>query len=328
MLAISGVAISGAARAQEPPMGALHVTPHPKASCIDEGSVRESVAERLGRDPFEPSEHAAPVEIVVSAHAGRLIAVLTVGEARRELTASYAQCTELRSSLALALAVLFEEAGPPSKRQPPSEPSNPTSPPPETGHSEQPRSSLPAPSPAPHPESIPSARWFVAAALTGHVARLPSPFLGAMLGVGYERAWWSLGVEVGVDPAVQKQGQSMSLGTGGTVSAALYEGTLMPCARRWWLAFCARASAGALTGTARGISGFSLRSNDQTNFVAALGARIGVFVPLPIRAPLDVLGAVDADAPLVGKTFTLGGTPIWSMPALGLSARVGVRLRL
>lgn len=305
--------------------GRLTVEEHPKVACVTESSVREAVGERLGYDPFEPAPGvaAADVRIVVSARGSRARAVLMVGAARRDLQADLARCTELRSSLALAVALLFEST-PPSPQAAPAEP-----PPPPPREPPQTEARAPAAAPEPtKPAPTNKLQISVHATLSGHVGKLPAPFLGGMLGAGVGRAWWRVELEGNFDASLRTRVGTGSALRVGDVSASLYTAAVVPCAKVSVLVLCARASAGVLTGQLAGLSGFSFTQNDQSVFHLALGARAGVAIPLPIGVPLDALGLVDFDVPVVGRALDLGGSPLWKMPAVGLTGRLGLRLRL
>ncbi|MFO0642458.1 MAG: hypothetical protein U0183_24730 [Polyangiaceae bacterium] len=302
---------------------------HPKAPCLDEASLRDALAERLGYDPFEArGPRAQEVHVVVDERAQVLSAEVTVAGASRKLTAPIARCSELRSSVALTLAVLFEETPAPSPA-PPVAPTPSPSPPPAAEPAPPPPEERPSPpraSPPPPPEGRST---FATLAVTGHAARLPAPFLGLMAGVGIERGGVSLAGEITVDPSASDPRLSPGFFIAGGATAAIYAGHVVPCVRRWVLTACLRATAGVLVGQTQGLSGFTAANEDHTFFHLSLGARAGVVVPLPVPLAdgLYAVGLVDADVPIVGRSLPLAGSTLWTMPAVGVSARLGARIR-
>ena len=334
-VAVAGMLVLEGSASSAPPSvrrasAVLVVHEHPKAACIDETRVREAVAERLGYDPFErPSSAATQVAVTVDASSSSLSADVAVGNAHRALRSPANKCTDLRASIALTLAVLFEEAPPAAPEAAPlattpSPPSAPApSPPPvpavTPGSAPPPSASLPRPEPSPLVATL---------AATGHAGRLPSPFVGLLVGAGYERGAFSLGVEGTIDPPATKDGITPALFVSGSATAGIYAGSVVPCLRKWLLVACLRASAGILVGKTYGVAGFTGGIEEQSAFHLSFGGRAGLFAPLPVSLAqgLDFAGLLDADIPVLGNSLTLAGVKLWSMSPVGVSLRLGLRL--
>jgi hypothetical protein len=103
-------------------------------------------------------------------------------------------------------------------------------------------------------------------------------------------------------------------GQGGSVQAALYAGTLAPCARYRFLLGCLELELGGLHGAGLGFD----HTRQDTTVYAAAGALAGVEFGLVRHLALRVV--VDGMVPLRPTHLVANGGVVWSTPVLGASA--------
>ncbi len=147
----------------------------------------------------------------------------------------------------------------------------------------------------------------------GTLGTAPRAAFGVTLHGGVRRGALSIALEGRADLPAAKRTAS-----GGTVSSALLLGTLAPCFHRSMIVGCALVSAGALAGSSEGVT----RPAQVTTPFAALGARIGVEVPLvselSARIHADLLGG------LTRTTLELDGLPVWTTPPISGALGAGL----
>ncbi|AKF04633.1 hypothetical protein [Sandaracinus amylolyticus] len=300
-------------------------------ACLDEESLRELVAARLGRDPFVDE---APLSITVRierARRGYVARVDTASEGgepgRRELTSERDDCRDLGDALALALSLTVDPAS--LLRPPPRPEANPEAIA-DAGVVEAPDAGPPiadagvdaAPPVAPDAGPPPDAAnaqdegdgpaLLLTATLLASYGIAPGVSAGLVLGAGVHVDAFSVALELrGELPTVES-----------SVRGAPYVASVVPCGHLDIVGLCGIVSAGVFWG--EGVDVPSARSGFAP--YVALGARALVAVPLGAELALRLHG--ELTVPVVGATLQLGGTRAWETPAVGLALGVGVGARL
>jgi hypothetical protein len=297
-----------AARAEQPAVRLLYSRGEGASGCPDERTLRESVAARLGYDPF--AEGAANA---VAATLGRgprgLRAVVELRDANgrvtgsRLLTTAGNDCQELASAMALAICIAVDPFVLSRHAEAPEPPPAPLVPP------------CPACPVCPPPPRSP-VRFRVGAGAQLGVGAVPTvASLGVTVQAELRYRAFALGIEGRVDPRLG----SASAPAGGGVSATLLLGIIAPCARWRVLGFCALLGLGALQGIGTDVT----TTRQDTTFYAAAGARLAVEVPLRPWLALDL--HLDGLTPLTYTSLSLTSGEVWSTPPL--SGALGANLQ-
>jgi hypothetical protein len=214
--------------------------------CPSEQTVRDSVAARLGSNPFTP-EALRLMAVRIGETAGGLKATLQVVDAQsskgeRALTAGRLECAELIESLVLALSIAID---------------------PQTVAAAPSVSLAPAPPPARvEPRTAPM-QFDVSLGATGSYGVLPAVSFGVTAGGRLTFGRVSVLLEARVDPKA-----SVAL-RGGEIETALTAATAGGCLHAGWFSGCALGSAGAAWVEGRRYD----EATRQTVPYAALGIR-------------------------------------------------------
>jgi hypothetical protein len=325
MLVVS-LCFGGVAEAREPTFVRFdYLRQDGIATCPDEAAIRTGVAARLGYDPFR-SDASDQLRTTIDRSGNALEARIVMTDAHgavkaeRKLLSRARDCVELASSVELAISIAID----PMRSMPSAEPESrsqnagrgPDGSARASGDAAEPTGGptsgpLPVATPLPSEPSPPIVKRIVAAA-TGGLWAAPSPNLGILAGVGLRRGNLSVTVDVRADwPAAR------SLKTG-TVSSALYLGTLAPCIHHRWVAACALASAGA-----RRVSGHGLLdARAATDAYVALGARLGIDLPLTARLAVALHG--DVTAPVTRMHLLVDDEVVWTSPLASVALGIGL----
>ncbi len=280
------------------------------AQCPDAQGLRDTVAARLGYDPFRD---AAPttVHATITRNRRRLrgrvevtnAAGATVGT--REIESSRRDCAEVASAMALAISIVID---PLSLTRPPPPPAPPVAPPPPP-----PPPPPPAPPPpvvvaapvtppppppvrrvAPPPPPPPSRRPAIEVALGVGFTLGHTPDVTASVAASVALRWSLLSLALEGSHAFLSRAELAGVGE---VQASLASGRVVPClnqrfGRRVDGSVCGVVALGALSATATGVD----VARPSTAFYAAVGARLAARVALSshlgLRARVDALGAV------------------------------------
>lgn len=302
---LSALLLAPALAGAEPPALRLSYTRgEGAASCPDEQALRESVAARLGYDPFRADAEGA-VSATLSRGPRGLRAVVELRDrsgrvtGSRLLTTARKDCRELASAMALAICIAVDplvltRALPPKESPPP-----PPPPPPPPCPS--------CPLCPPPPRAPVRFRAGVGAQLdVGAVPTLAS--LGVVAQAELRHRAFALALEGRVDPEL---GSARASSDGGGVGATLLLALLVPCARLRSFGLCALLGMGALKG--RGVD-LAMAGHDTT-FYAAAGARLSYEIPLlPQRLALDL--HLDGLAPLTRTGLRIDGAEVWATPPI------------
>jgi hypothetical protein len=285
--------------------------------------VKSSVAAHLGYDPFTPD--AARIVTVSLTHEGaglkaqvdlRDSAFNVVGT--RTLITTKDDCSELVSSMALAISIAVDPVLALSRPEGAPSVAQAALPPPDAtvqlaaGGREPAQGAEPQPhaSPAPAPPLPLRLRMTLtggaAFGVTPGAAFLPS--LGFGVGVGR----FSLDLE-GAALASSAEG-----GGNASVLASLILARAAPCFH-WAVAMgCGLLGVGSMSGAGVGVD----EPAQAATFYSDAGARAGFEVPVSDNVSLRA--AVDLLAPLVKTTLLLRGTPVWSTPSVTGAVFAGV----
>jgi hypothetical protein len=305
-------------------------------SCPDEKTLRQSVAARVGYDPF----FAWAKRTVVASLARRgkefiakvdLIDEDGVDHGAREIRTE-GPCSDLLDTVALAIAIAIDpqslaapaskvppaaEASPPSEAAtappPPQPPPSPSPPPPP----QVPRTSEPGPStatreklrPDPSHDGTPAVDAFLGVAVSRGVA--PATAYGLGLGAALRWRWLSLGLDLRVDAPVGEATPG-----GGSVSSWLAVGTLAPCAHLGPALACALVQGGSLQSHGDGVA--DGRGGSAMWF--AMGMRIGAGIQ--VRPDVELRARAEVVFDLDPATLLLDSTPVWTAPLLAGSFAV------
>jgi hypothetical protein len=288
--------------------------------CPDEATMRSLVAAELGYDPFVPkSERAISITLVAKNNDLTAAIVLASNERRRERTlrSSGKDCSELASSVALAVAVAIDpEAVNAKPAAPPETPSAPTP------------ALVPPPNVPPPPKPA-------------NETSLAVPIdLGVVLGSGIVP-----GFNSGLRGGVALEGQRLSIGVEGTVifrgshesslatvSAGAGFGSIVPCAsaspgERTRFDFCASANFGAVFGRAESQVD---RNVPKTEPLVSAGPRLG-FTWMPFeRVGLRASADLDANITRVKLSIDDAGQDqtVWRAPIASFLGGAALIVRL
>ena len=252
---------------------------------------------RLGYDPFDPRSDEV-VEVTVRRPRGQYVAIVSIRVAdgnvrqREPLTSSASDCSEIASTLALAISIAidpltFVRPAPPAPEAPPTSPAV-------------------TPAAPERPPALPPTRrlgWELGAGATGSVGALPTASAGVMLLGGLATS------VVRVDAEGRYDFQATKSGPGGSaVHGTLLLATLAPCWTPRPVSLCALASLGTLPGDGTGVDNRASASP----LYAAAGLRAGV--ELPTAGRLRGRLQLDGYAPLRPTTLRIVGTDVWTSP--------------
>jgi hypothetical protein len=271
-------------------------------SCPDGARLRAGVMARLGYDPFAAT---AEEELKVGVHrSGReLEARITMSDgqgqvrAERRLVSRQGDCTELASSVELAVSIAidpFRVTAPPETAPAPPAPAPPAP-------------VAPPLSPAP----APLAGQIKAGALVGQ-GTAPTRTLGFVLGGSARRGRWSLGLDVQANLPRDKPLRE------GEITSYSLAGSLVPCVHIHDAAACALLTAGALHAEGRGL----VAPRRITRPTVAMGARLAYALPLFGRWSL--LFHADVTTPMTYIELQVDHQNVWTTPSL--AAALGIDL--
>ncbi|WP_394842798.1 hypothetical protein LZC95_37720 [Pendulispora brunnea] len=314
--ALAWLAGEGHAAADEPPRVRLVYVRGPGTEkCPDERDLRNGVAARLGRDPFD--DHA---ERMVTARVTRARRVLRTrievhgpaGElyGERDLSFKDKDCAELAEATELAIAIAIDPLGAMSPKPivteaPPPAPASPTEephPPPPPPVVDAPAPKPPPPQPASPPP--PHLQFHADGGPVGSLGAGPQAAVGGRLLVGVRRMPFSAGLEGRFDAPTTR-----SVGPG-SIETSLMLASLVPCYHYGVLAGCAILGAGALRSHGRSFED----SRDATTAVFMAGARLAVEVPLDgvlfLHLHSDLLAALSQ------TTVQVNQSEVWQTPRI------------
>lgn len=276
------------------------------ARCPDEQALRESVAARLGYDPFhERGDGAVRAALAGGPQGLRALVELRDRGGRvtgsRQLTTASSDCRELFAAMALAICIAVDPFV--LSRAPAAPPARPPPPP------------APCPDcPACPPPPVSPLRFRAGVGVQLDVGALPTlGSLGVVAQAELRYRAFALALEGRIDPSLGSASAAASMSTSMTagVSASLLLALVVPCARYRFVGFCALLGLGALQG--RGV-GLAL-ANQATTFYAAAGARLSFEVPLHRRLALEL--HLDGLAPLTRTSLLVDGAAAWTTPPFG-----------
>ena len=288
------------------------------SACPDLLTIEAGVAARLGYEPFDDrASDLVRATIHASTHGLEARIELVDGnsivKAERRLVSHQRDCSELASSVELAVSIAIDPLGVGAAE------------PAANAHAEvaeAPAVAAPAPEP-PAPASAASTTrphsplaTRVEGGLVGTAAKAPSYSLGARVGGALGGDVFSLGLEGQADFSARKSLQQ------GYASATLWTASLVPCARRGGVAACALFTAGLLRG-----SGDGLWESHSTNlFYAAAGLRLSFSIPLTSALALTVHG--DATAPVTEEQLRVDAQTVWTSPHVAAALGLGLAATL
>jgi len=308
----------GSAAAEDPPRVRLAYARGPGTEkCPDERDLRNGVAARLGRDPFD--DHA---DRMVTARVSRVRKILRArievhgpaGElyGERDLSSKDKDCAELAEATELAIAIAIDPLAAMSTPKPIATEAPPPAPPPaavEEPHPAPPPVVAPAPTPppprpAPPAPAPPHLQFHAEGGPVGSLGAAPQAAVGGRLLLGVRRAPFSLGLEGRLDAP-----SSRDVGPG-SIQTSLMLASLVPCYHYSVLAGCALLGAGALRSHGRSFDD----SRDATTAVFVAGARLAVEVPLDgvlfLHFHSDLLAALSQTSVQVNQS------EVWETPRI------------
>lgn len=300
------------------------------ASCPTEAELRESVAARLGYDPFS-TDATTTTRVTLWRDGGKLVARIERADqdgattGARSLDSEANDCAELASATTFAVAIALD---PTSFARPSAVPAPPTAqvttppPPPPPLPSPPPPPPAPAPPPAvppaPPPERREGTSFFFGAA--GHAAFLAAPSVapGLAAHAGFRHGAFSLQGEGRFDLPVEGAAERGA----GTVESALVLGELVPCGHLGPAGFCGVVAMGALRGKGDDVA----RPRTDTTFFFALGPRAEAeWRPL---GPLGLFAYGEVLANATRTTLELDGVEAYQTPLISVLLGLGARIHL
>jgi hypothetical protein len=274
------------------------------SSCAEGDVLRERIAERVGRDPFDANGQSRLH--VAFAHDRAWTAEISLYDAAgkktgaRTLSREGVTCAPLVNEVVFTIAVLLEELAPPPEPPPP--------PPPPPPPDEKP---VVAPPP---PRKI---GIDVAIGGAGAIGGAPAPNAGgeAIAGIESGRFRVELGGRIFL-PASSDEDVA--------VRTRLVYGRLAPCYGLRVISGCLPLAIGSVSGEATGAGIASSRLDGQV--YAAAGP--GVLSLVPLGDVVFVRAAIDLLFPFSRVGFDVGDRRVWTLPVASAVATIGVGARL
>lgn len=283
------------------------------ADCPSEQDFRDTVAARLGRDPFAPANGqvvVVRVEIQRSALQGEVTlmqggAMLTT----RRIRGARGECREVVTSLGIAISIMLDSNDGGSSRTP-------------TTASDPSLTSAPAPAPAPAPPTPtlsppdrPSAnrpRFLASVGGGGTVGSAPSVVLSVDVAVGMSFGAITLWIEGAAD----LMPRAATLDSGDQLETNIFHAGPVGCFSYGIFLGCAGAMFGALQSRAIHVvnpathtsfwGAGELRGGAQTEFVASW----------------LLIALAELRIPLVRSSTEIGGDIVWTAPAVAGGLRI------
>jgi hypothetical protein len=319
------------ASALDPPAIALDYARAPTLAdaCPDESSFRNLVIARLGYDPFLASAANANddlrdrVHVELTANHGRVDAAASLTRngqsphASRALVGATSECESIVSALATTIAIALDpvHAGAPVTASPPPAPSTIAP-------------SAPAPAPAPAPDSAPPSppsplpiasaplSYFASAAPVVSIGVAPSASFGGEAGFGVARDRFSIEA---VARAEAMPGPA-TVASGHRLTASIFSGSILPCARIADLRVCALLRVGEFEGQAPELA----TKQPGASLYAALGVRIGYAFRFADRFALEP--SIEAAIPLARTSLDISGASVWTAPVASVGGALAIDL--
>lgn len=285
----------------------------PGAPCGDEDLLRRGVTERLASDPFSRSAAAVViVRIAGSTATGRedefdgTVMLVKAGRPPTDERHLRGRCDQLMATLALTVSLAID---PDSAWRPPPPPA------PEVDHDSAERRSVAAPIPG-APAEEPRRPWAFSAGggATFSAGDAPAPVPGGLLYIAAHRDLIGGMLDV---RATLPGSTSTALGRGSSWSLSF---EAAPCLHVWLLFGCGVGQVGIVTA-----SGEAATAARTQAFIASLGGRIGLLVPIGARFELRVHG--DATASLMRHRLSVAGLDVYEYApgSVGIGTLLGVR---
>lgn len=283
-------------------------------SCPDESAFRERVAAKLGYEAFDDVRAERIVTVRIALERGELDASVITSATKeaaageRRVRSAARDCVELAEAVAFTVALVVDPraaTGAPDRPAPAPDPHAP-------GPSPFDDRTAVAPPASPAREPAKDRTLAVAASLeaTGAVGTVPAATFGGGGAVFLFAHAWAVGLEGRVDlPAAFEDAARR-------VEATLYSGSIVPCGRVAPVLICGVASFGALSGTSSGPA-----SSSDTTFYAAVGPRVGVWIP--VAGALHLGAHADVLFQLARTRLAVGGVEVWSSPVAAGVVAVG-----
>ena len=287
-------------------------------SCPDDEGMRSLLVARLGYDPVTAEADERIVASIVrdESHArlrGRVEVHDAAGklQGKRELSSAQNDCTELASSMALAIAIAIDPLSlsrptPPKtatdeRRDKPAAPNATADVAATPDASSAPRVETPSPSPEKN-APLDTLHLRTGAGVVVAAGNAPSPTVGAGVLVGVGIRALSIDLEGRLDTSAAQSAPR------GEVTSSLQLLTLAPCLHIGVAFGCGLASAGRLHAASHGVD----LPADDASLYAAFGGRLGAewffSRALGARAHIDVLASPTRITLLVNERA------VWSMP--------------
>jgi hypothetical protein len=272
--------------------------------CPDEAKLRAGVTARLGYDPFSATAEEG-LQVGLHRSGRELEARITMSDgqgqvrAERRLVSRQGDCTELASSVELAVSIAIDPFRVSAPPEPAPAPPMPPAPAPV----------VPPPPPAPSPLSGQAK----AGAVVGQ-GTAPTRTLGFVLGGAARRGRWSLGLDA---QANLPRNDSLREGT---IRSYSLTGSLVPCVHIHDAAACALFTAGSLHAEGRDLTA----ARKITRLAVALGARLAYALPLFGRWSL--LFHADVTTPMTYIELQVDHQNVWTTPPL--AAALGIDLTI
>jgi hypothetical protein len=314
------------ARADKPKVRFVYVRGAGAETCPDEAAVKASVAARLGYEPFD-DEAQKTIAVALVRPKGTFEAKIEVRDAAgavkgtRRLDSKATECTELAAAITFAIAIAIDPLGGGGTTEP--LPLPPEEPPDDgTGDASDASasssdamsmtSSLDVPASKPtddqgelvdEPEPERPLRWIAGGGMVSSYGFEPGVGVGAYIGVAMRFPRWSFGVEGRADVPGQT-----TVPPNGTIHSGVIVGSILPCLHGGIALVCANGTFGAIRSSGDGNAGKS-----QSNPFVALGARVGLEVPL--GSSIVARFGLDGVATLLGARISYNGDPqAWKSP--------------
>lgn len=287
--------------------------------CPEEQGVRDTLAAKLGYDPFvEPAEHRATLKVVP--RGAGIVGILELEgprKGRREIDSSRSDCREVVDALVMAAAIAIDPAvivRPPSSTsssQPPpsAPPPSSSAPPPQPPPSQPPIERPPPPDPRP--------TYAILAGATFLVGELPSSAAALEAGGRIRFGWGS--VAMTVMGSTTAETDRVGPGAGHVDLMAL---NLLPCGHAGSWSGCLVGSFGRLRAKGEDVD----LPKQVIRRTGAAGAMVA-YDWVPTRDSFLAVGVTGGVlVPLTRTSMYVDGEEVWTTPSI--AGRIGGRLSL
>jgi hypothetical protein len=279
LAATGALVVSTRSAAASPSAKLVYVRGVGADACPNEEQLRKAVANRLGYDPFFPTAPKTVIAEVTRSDAGYRGRVQIIGEdgklrGQRDLASRGDDCTEIVTTIALAVSIALDDLDEHAPEPPPAAVSEADAPIPPAAAEAVPvaasREAVP-PAPAPPPRESAPLTFRASGGPLLAIGTAPSAALGASIAATLQLGWVGVRVDLrGELPA------SRSISPAGSVSTSTVLGSLSGCVRGKIPFGCLGAGLGSIASETAGLDRPASDHGRLVELVATAGAALSL----------------------------------------------------